>query len=379
MLHLHERGQLVDGLLVRDRLVVENELERVGGVTYLGLLIEGIARTESVRWYIDLVRRRSQVRALYNAAHRLQLLCLESPDSLDLTREAEHLISTAIDDTEKGEFVSVYEAGCEYLRAIEEGSGAGLQTGLKRWDFYTTGLQKQDLIIVGARPTMGKTSFTWDIARRVAKQGYVVAYFSAEMRRTQLAEKAISSDARLDSWLLRRNDLSSEQWSSAAHALVGLEGTPLYICDPPGLSAEHIAIRARALKRKQGRLDLVVVDYLQLLVASRRYESTNARVTHQSAQVKALAKELDCPLILCSQLSRSVEDRRPPHPRLSDLRDSGSLEQDADIVALLWKSGDADSNMLDVDIAKSRNGPTGEFKLLYLQEQNRFDNADATA
>ena len=256
----------------------------------------------------------------------------------------------------------------------------GLATGFRELDEMTSGLQPSDLIIVAARPSMGKTALCLTIAQNAAiSEKAVVGFFSLEMSKEQLVMRMMSSEAKVDASRFRRGILSREEWERLARAIGTLSDARLFIDDTPGISVLEMRAKARRLAAEQKALDLIVVDYLQLMGGSRRNENRQQEVSQISRELKGLAKELNVPVIALSQLSRAPEARNPPRPMMSDLRESGSIEQDADVVAFIYredyyKPTDENAGMAELLISKQRNGPTGTIKLAFLKEFTRFEN-----
>jgi replicative DNA helicase len=257
----------------------------------------------------------------------------------------------------------------------------GLTTGFSELDTMTSGLQQQDLIIVAARPSMGKTSFCLTLAQNAALQtGAVVGVFSLEMSKEALVMRMLCSEGRVDAHRFRNGFLSREEWGRMAGALGRLAETHIYIDDTPGISVLEMRAKARRLAAEQKRLDLIIVDYLQLMSgSSRRSESRQQEVSQISRELKGLAKELNVPLVALSQLSRAPEARTDHRPQLADLRESGAIEQDADLVAFIYREEqynrtEENAGLSELIVAKQRNGPTGTVKLTFIKEFTRFEN-----
>jgi len=395
MRDLQETGRPVDMITLAEELDRRKEVEAVGGVAYLSSLIDGVPERPSIEHYVRIVRNKSLLRGLINIA---QTAIAEAIDHSD---EAEEVINRAeqgifllaenrlgqgftdIPSIVKGSFGSLDEL---YARGQEI---TGLATHYTLLDKMTSGFQPSDLVIIAARPSMGKTALAMNIAENAAiLDGKVVGVFSLEMSKEALLMRMLASHAQVDSHKLRTGFLGKQDMQKLTHAMEGLMQARLFIDDTPGISVTEMRSKARRLKHQEGRLDVLIVDYLQLMSAvplgGKRFENRTQEVSAISRGLKAVAKELKAPVVALSQLSRAPESRGGDHrPQLSDLRESGSIEQDADVVAFIfreevYKKDDPDlEGVAELIIAKQRNGPTGLIKLAFIHASTRFENLAA--
>jgi len=395
MRDLQDTGRPVDMITLAEELDRRKEVEAVGGVAYLSSLIDGLPERPSIEHYIRIVRNKSLLRGLINIA---QLAIAEAIDHSD---EAEEVINRAeqgifqlsenrlgqgfsdIPTIIKNSFGSLDEL---YARGQEI---TGLATHYTLLDKMTAGFQPSDLIVIAARPSMGKTALAMNIAENAAVlDNKVVGVFSLEMSKEALLMRMLASHSRVDSHRLRTGFIPREDREKLTFATESLMQARLFIDDTPGISVTEMRSKARRLKQQEGHLDLVIVDYLQLMsavpIGGKRFENRTQEVSAISRGLKAVAKELKVPVVALSQLSRAPESRGGDHrPQLSDLRESGSIEQDADVVAFIfreevYKKDDPDlEGLAEVIVAKQRNGPTGVIKLAFLHSCTRFENRAA--
>jgi replicative DNA helicase len=395
MRDLQDTGRPVDMITLAEELDRRKEVEAIGGVAYISSLIDGVPDRPSIEHYVRIVRNKSLLRGLINIA---QLAIAEAIDHSD---EAEEVINRAeqgifqlsenrlgqgfsdIPSIVKGSFGSLDEL---YARGQEI---TGLATHYTMLDKMTSGFQPSDLVIIAARPSMGKTALAMNIAENAAiLDGKVVGVFSLEMSKEALLMRMLASHAQVDSHKLRTGFLGKEDMQKLTHAMEGLMQARLFIDDTPGISVTEMRSKARRLKQQEQRLDLIIVDYLQLMsavpIGGKRFENRTQEVSAISRGLKAVAKELKVPVVALSQLSRAPESRGGDHrPQLSDLRESGSIEQDADVVAFIfreevYKKDDPDlEGIAELIIAKQRNGPTGLIKLAFKHSSTRFENLAA--
>jgi replicative DNA helicase len=392
MRDLQDSGRPVDMITLAEELDRRKEVEAVGGVAYLSSLIDGLPERPSIEHYVRIVRNKSLLRGLINIA---QLAIAEAIDHSD---EAEEVINRAeqgifqlsenrlgqgftdIPTIVKNSFGSLDEL---YARGQEI---TGLATHYTQLDKMTAGFQPSDLIVIAARPSMGKTAFAMNIAENASvMDSKVVGVFSLEMSKEGLLMRMLASHSRVDSHRLRTGFIPREDREKLTFATESLMQARLFIDDTPGISVTEMRSKARRLKQQEGRLDLLIVDYLQLMsavpIGGKRFENRTQEVSAISRGLKAVAKELKVPVVALSQLSRAPESRGGDHrPQLSDLRESGSIEQDADVVAFIfreevYKKDDPDlEGLAEIIVAKQRNGPTGLIKLAFLHSCTRFEN-----
>jgi replicative DNA helicase len=385
MLELHAKANPIDLLSLSARLREKNLLEQAGGMSYLTELVHGVPSSSNAKYYAEIVQKKNIMRNLIAASeHIAELGFSEAHDLEEILDQAEKRIFQVTNLSGSHKFVELKDTLVEAWDRIDRlhktsGELRGVPTGFKDLDNKLAGFQKSDLIILAARPSMGKTSLALDIARRAATVHNVpVGIFSLEMSSQQLVDRMLSAESQVDSWKLRTGqNLSIEHdFSAIRTAMDRLSRAPIYIDDQPGNNILKMRAVARRLKSEKG-LGLIIVDYLQLMVPTQSRNSDNVvqQVTEISRSLKNLARELDVPVLALSQLSRAVE-QRGGKPRLSDLRDSGSIEQDADVVIFIHREandeGGGRKQETEILIEKHRNGPTGVAKLYFDQQKTTF-------
>ena len=394
MVALFERGAEINPILIGEELKKENALESAGGISFITNLTYGLPHTTNILHYTKVVRGKSMLRQLIKAASKITQEAIEEEDEPEIILDhAEHAIFQLADERIRQGFVHVKPIAEQLLEKVQELEGraavlTGVTTGYADLDKMTSGLQKSDLIILAARPSMGKTSLALMLAENAALHaGAVVGVFSLEMSKESLVMRMLCSQGNIDAQRFRNGFLSRLEWAQIAKSLGILADAKIYIDDTPGLSVLEMRAKARRLAAEQKKLDLLVVDYLQLMSGSaRRVESRQQEVSQISRELKALAKEMDVPVVALSQLSRAPESRSDHRPQLADLRESGALEQDADLVAFIYREEpyktpeerdampEDEKNIAEIIIAKQRNGPTGSVKLRFTPSSMRFDN-----
>lgn len=383
---LFEKGEPIDILSVSNILSEQGYLQDVGGQTYLTELINSVPNALHVKNYAETVRKKKVLRDLIEASYQIGEMGYDEAEETDsLVDEAEKCIFKIAQGTLKQKFVPVHsmlgEAFDRFDRiAKHQGTLRGVPTGFKALDNKLSGLQKSDLIILAARPSLGKTSLALDIARNAALQSKTpVGIFSLEMSTEQIIDRLISSQAHVDLWKLRTGKLGKDDITKIQQSLDILSGAPIFVNDTPALTPIQMKAMARRLQAEHG-LGLIVIDYLQLMDSGSRSTNVVQQVSEMSRGLKILARELDVPILALSQLSRAVEQRIPPIPKLSDLRESGSLEQDADVVLFIYREknnqGIFENNEAEIIIAKHRNGPVGKADLYFSQETASFGDLD---
>ena len=386
MLDLFTKNEPIDLLSLSSRLKEKGKLDSVGGSAYLTDLVNIVPSASNIKHYAEIVYRKYAMRSLIHASEFIGELGYDEAQELDqLLDKAEKKIYDVTSSPALHKFVSLRDTLSDAWERIDhlhksKDELRGIRTGFRDLDNMLAGLQKSDLIILAARPSMGKTALALDIARQSAiKHGTPVGIFSLEMSAQQLVDRMLAAEARVNSWKLRTGNLSTdEEFGRLREALDKLSSAPIFIDDQPANNILKMRSVARRLKREHG-LGLLVVDYLQLMVPtqSRSNDSMVQQVTEISRALKTLARELDVPVLAPSQLSRAVEQRRG-RPRLSDLRDSGSIEQDADVVMFIHRedkmSGDASNrpNIAEILIEKHRNGPVGKVELFFDDQKTTF-------
>ena len=387
MAEMNSRQTAIDLVTVQTELSNRGSLDGVGGIKYLMKIIRDVPTAANVQEYINIVREKSTLRKLIGAAQGIMKDCYAQNKELqDVLSNAEKSIFDIVMNRQGGEELKPISDALETAYSkIEElaklkGELAGVPTGFIDLDSMLTGLHPGELIIVGARPAMGKTSFAMNIAEHAAlNKGKTTAVFTLEMPREQIAMRMLCSDARVDMQRVRKGTLHDDDWMRLAKTLGPLSASRIYIDDTAGLSPTQLRSRCRRLMMDTGKLDLVVIDYLGLMRSDGRAESRNMEVSEISRALKAIALELKIPIVACAQLSRANKDRIDKRPVLSDLRDSGSIEQDADVVMFLhreeyYNKDTDDKNIGEVIVSKQRSGPLGTVKLAWLSEFTTFAN-----
>jgi replicative DNA helicase len=384
MVALTERGSVIDLITLSDELRRAAEFEQIGGATYIASLIDGVPRTDTIEHYAKIVKSKAMLRRLITASNQIIARAFDEEDDPDvIIDQAEQMIFQIAEDRVRQGFQYIGEVAQRRLEQIEQMAGrpemiTGVPTGFTDFDQMTSGLQRQDLVIIAARPSMGKTALALNMAQYAAKNGNTVGVFSLEMSAEQLVSRLLCSEARVDAHRLRTGYLNREEWARLADALRRLCETQVFIDDTAGAGVLEMRAKSRRLKAEHG-LDLLIIDYLQLMSGRGRIESRQQEVSQISRDLKALAKELNVPVIALSQLSRATETRSEHKPQLSDLRESGAIEQDADVVCFIFREEvysqtDENRGRAELIVAKQRNGPTGSVELAFLKEFTRFEN-----
>ena len=385
---LNQNGHPCDVVTVSEDLNKEGNLEDAGGLEYLALLTNETPGAANIVAYSKILRERSTLRALISAGNEISggAYSSDGRGSDELLDEAQRLVFEISERGSRSEsgFKSVKKILPDAMKRIEvlhesEGDITGIPTGYRNFDKYTAGLQNQDLIIIAGRPSMGKTTLAVNIAENAAIGSKIpTAIFSMEMSSEQLMFRMISSLGRVDSSHLRTGNFHDEDWLRINTAVQLMSDAPLYIDDTPAMTPIEVRARARRLKREHG-LGLIILDYIQLMHVSGSKENRATEISEISRSLKALAKELKIPIIALSQLNRAVDSRTDKRPILSDLRESGAIEQDADLIVFLFREEEYNPEtprrgIADIKIAKQRNGPTGEFLLTFIGRYTKFEN-----
>jgi replicative DNA helicase len=387
MVALNERNHPIDFVTLKEELSRAGELDSVGGPAYIASLSDGVPRATNVENYARIVKEKSTLRSLIYAASKILSNAYEADQEADLILdEAESAIFSVADDRLKAGFVAMRDLVKESFPKIEllfeqKRLITGVPTGFADMDEMTRGLQPGDLVIVAARPSMGKTSLVLNISQYVATQPeHTVGFFSLEMSKESLFLRLLTSEAQIDSHRLMSGAIGQKDYGRISHALETLSAMKLHIDDTAGIGVLEMRAKARRLKAEHG-LSLLVVDYIQLMTGRGRFENRTLELASISRSLKGLAKELHVPIVVLSQLSRAPEARADHRPQLSDLRESGALEQDADVVVLIYRDdvynkdpNNPDAGTAELILAKQRNGPTGVVRLAFLREQTRFAN-----
>ncbi|RKO67153.1 replicative DNA helicase [Desulfofundulus salinus] len=383
ILDLYQAGKPVDLISLTEELRSRGVLDRVGGVTYIASLPNHVESPLLARHHAELVREKAILRAVLSRCHHLVERIYAG--TLDGKEAMQDLQRAALELSEQDK----QNAGLQPIRPLLQGAVAGIEeryrnkgklpglsTGLADLDKFTGGLRKGDLILIAARPSMGKTSLCDQIAVEVARSGGVVALFTTEVRGTRVAEKIIIQTARLNGHAIRIGYLGENEWSGVCDASAKLSSIKLYVDDHPHPTPAHIRAQVHKLNAKHGRVDLVVVDYIGQLDPGKKVDTRVRELAEITRSLKAMAKDFNCPVIAASQLNRAVEAQGEKRPTLSDLRDSGDLEQDSDLVLLLWRPEFYNPldrpGMAEIIIAKQREGPTGSIWVAFVKEHTRF-------
>ncbi len=388
MMELFDRNEPVDLITLSNHLKEKNQIEKIGGAAYLAELVDSVPMAINARHYAEIVHGKACLRRLIEKANVITRRCFEDQGGVDeIVDFAETAIFEVSEDRGNQSYFPLSKMIENNIDALEERQGnrsliTGVPTGFTLFDHKTSGLQNSDLIIVAARPGMGKTAFALNIARNAALGPDIpVAIFSLEMSREQLSMRMLSSEARLDSTRLRSGFISQDHWLQITEAAGTLSNAPVFIDDSPTLTAMEVRAKARRLKLDKN-IGLVIIDYLQLMQGRRSAERRDLEISEISRSLKALAKELNIPVLALSQLNRMLEQRSDKRPQLSDLRESGALEQDADVVAFIYRDevynkdeNNPNRGKAEIIIAKQRNGPIGTVPLVFLGSYTRFENA----
>jgi replicative DNA helicase len=383
-LGLFARGEPVDAITVADELEERGELEAAGGRLRIHELARLVPTTANAAHYARIVREMAVLRGLIDAGAEVARLGWERPgEAADLLDRAEQIIFELSQERVSSEFTHIEELLRESFERITQLYEAGeeitgVPSGYRDLDRLTSGFQPGNLIIVAARPSMGKSALALCVAANIAvRHGLPVGLFTLEMSKSEVTQRLMCSEAKVESQRLRSGKLATDDWPRLTAACDKLAKAPIYVDDTGSMTIMGIRAKARRLKSKEPTLGLIVVDYLQLMTSDSNFESRVQEVSQISRQLKILARELDLPIIAMSQLSRAVEQRHDKRPILSDLRDSGSIEQDSDLVAFIYRDEyyndeSPDQGLAEVILAKHRNGPTGVVKLSFLQRYAKF-------
>ena len=389
MVGLSERSQPIDPVTLKDELTRSGELDEVGGPAYVASLTDGVPRSANVEYYAKIVKEKSTLRRLIQSANDVLVRAYDAEEDADnLLDEAERSIFQIAEHRLRTGFIPLSQlvnSGYELIEKLQEHKGlvTGVPTGFVDLDEMTSGLQKSDLVIVAARPSMGKTSLVLNMGLHAAiEAGKTVGIFSLEMSKEQLFMRMLTSEARVDAHRFRGGYLGEQDYDRLVAAFARLHEAKVFIDDTPSAGILEMRAKARRLKMEHG-LDMIVIDYLQLMQGRGRFENRQQELASISRSLKILAKELAVPIVALSQLSRAPESRSDHRPQLSDLRESGALEQDADVVLFIFRedmyAADGErapetEGMAELIIGKQRNGPIGTVRLAFLKQYTRFEN-----
>src|SRR5436853_1242772 len=389
MVKLAERGDAIDLVTLKEELGRSGEIDEVGGPSYIAALVDGVPRSTNVEHYARIIKEKATLRNLIFSANKILATAYAGEDEADLILDqAEHAIFAIADDKVRDGFVSLRDLAQNSLDTIEKLHArkeliTGVPTGFTDLEEMMSGLQPSDLIIVAARPSMGKTSLVLNMAQHVGtRTGRTAGMFSLEMSKEQLFLRMLTAEARIDAHRLRGGFLGERDWGKLSQALGTLSEAKIFIDDTPSIGVLEMRAKCRRLQAEHG-LHMVMIDYVQLMQGRGRFENRTLEVASISRSLKGLAKELRVPVVLLSQLSRAPESRSDHRPQLSDLRESGALEQDADVVAFIYREEmyqdksqpptDA-QGVAEIILAKQRNSPTGIVRLAFIREFTRFEN-----
>lgn len=385
MVELNLEGKPVDLITLQNRLIQKDVPPEVSSLEFARDLIAAVPTSANIKYYAQIVAEKAKLRNLIRTADEISNACYMQKDNLDdILEDTEKKIFKITQSKSADDFVPIRKVVMNALDRIEQaaknqGAVTGIPTGFIDLDYKTAGLQPSDLILIAARPSMGKTAFVLNVAENVAfKCGKSIAIFSLEMSKEQLVNRMFSLESRVDAQHLRTGNLNDAEWEALIEAAGDIGKSKLIIDDTPGISISELRSKCRKYKMEQG-LDAIMIDYLQLMTGNGHTDSRQQEISDISRSLKALARELNCPVIALSQLSRAVEQRPDHRPMLSDLRESGAIEQDADVVMFLYRDDyyNKDSEkkgIAEVIIAKQRNGPIGTVELVWMPEFTKFGN-----
>ena len=385
MLELYNEGKPVDLVTLQERLREKDVPPEFSSLEFAKDLLDAVPTSANVRHYATIVQEKSMLRKLIKVNEEIANTCyLAKERTEDILEETEKKIFDLLQYRSTGDFVPIKQVVLNALDKIEKasknkGTVTGIPTGFIDLDYKTSGFQPSDLILIAARPSMGKTAFVLNVAQNMAfKEGKTVAIFSLEMSKEQLVNRLFSLESKVDSQALRTGNLTDEDWAKLIEGAAVVGKSNLIIDDTPGISIAELRSKCRKFKLEHN-LGIIIIDYLQLMSGGKRSESRQQEISEISRSLKAVARELNVPVVALSQLSRAVEQRPDHRPMLSDLRESGAIEQDADVVMFLYRDDyynkDTDKkNIAEVIIAKQRNGPIGTVELVWLPNYTKFAN-----
>ncbi len=389
MLALYQEGKPSDLVTLQNKLRELEVPDELCSVEFISNIISSVPTSANIRYYAEIVKNKAILRRLIRVTESIANDCYQDSEEInELLDNTEKQIFDVVQNRSTADFVPIRQIALETLESIQNaaktvGAVTGISTGFYDLDARTAGLQNSDLVLIAARPSMGKTAFVLNIAETVAiKNNIPTAIFSLEMSRTQLAKRLISMNSKVDSQHIRVGNLADDEWGKITESTIFLGESPLVIDDTPGISVSLLRSKCRKLKL-ENNLGLVIIDYLQLMSASggRKNDSRQQEISEISRSLKALAREIDCPVIALSQLSRAVESREDKRPMLSDLRESGAVEQDADVVMFIYRDeyyhrDSEEKGVAEIIIGKQRNGPTCTVRLKWLPEFTKFANLE---
>lgn len=387
MVELFNEGKPVDLITLQNKLQEKELPPELSSIDFIRDLVTTVPTSANVKYYANIVKEKAVLRRLIKVTEGITNQCYLSKEKLEvILQDTEKQVFDIIQNRSSGDFVSIKDIVIKSLESIEsaaknKGSVTGISTGFYDLDYKTAGFQPSDLILIAARPSMGKTAFVLNIAEYVAlKSNVTTAIFSLEMSKDQLVKRIISMNSKVDSQAIRSGELQDEDWIKIAESARTIGNSNLIIDDTPGISISELRSKCRKFKLEQN-LGMVIIDYLQLMTGSKKAESRQQEISEISRSLKALAREINAPVVALSQLSRAVEQRPDKRPMLSDLRESGAIEQDADVVMFIYRDDyynhdSEDAGVSEIIIGKQRNGPTGTVKLAWLSQFTKFANLE---
>ncbi|BCN32834.1 replicative DNA helicase [Anaeromicropila herbilytica] len=387
MVELFNEGRPVDLVTLKNRLEEKELPEELSSMEFIRDLITAVPTSANVRYYANIVQEKAVLRRLIKVTENITNECYMNREKLEVILEqTEKQVFDVVQNKSSGDFVSIKDVVISSLESIEaaaksKGSVTGISTGFYDLDYKTAGLQPSDLILIAARPSMGKTAFVLNIAEYVAvKSNVTTAIFSLEMSKDQLVKRILAMNSKVDSQAIRSGELQDDDWIKLVESARVVGNSGLIIDDTPGISIGELRSKCRKFKLEHN-LGLVIIDYLQLMSGGKKSESRQQEISEISRSLKALAREIQAPVIALSQLSRAVEQRPDKRPMLSDLRESGAIEQDADVVMFIYRDDyynhdSEDAGVSEIIIGKQRNGPTGTVKLAWLSQFTKFANLE---
>lgn len=387
MVDLYNEDRPVDLVTLQNRLKENDSPSELVSLEYIRNLVSAVPTSANVKHYAQIVKEKSVLRRMIKTTEGIANKCYLNKDKLDdILEMAEKEIFNIVQTRGTKEFIDIKDIVLDSINSIAlvaktQGSVTGIATGFYDLDYKTAGLQKSDLILIAARPSMGKTAFVLNIAEHVAlKSDVPTVIFSLEMSKDQLAKRILAMNSKVDSQSIRTGNLKSEEWTKLMESARVIGNSNLVIDDTSGITATELRSKCRKLKLEKN-IGLVIIDYLQLMSGSKKSESRQQEISEISRSLKSLAREIDCPVIALSQLSRAVEQRPDKRPMLSDLRESGAIEQDADIVMFIYRDeyynqDTEDIGVAEIIIGKQRNGPTGTIKLAWQSQYTKFANLE---
>ena len=387
MLELFQEGKPVDLITLQSKLKEKEVPPELCSLEFISDLIRSVPTSANVKYYATIVSEKALLRRLIKVTEGITNMCYLDKEKVDVVLEqTEKDVFSIVQNRSTGDFVSIKDIVIKSLDSIEaasknKGSVTGIATGFYDLDYKMAGLQPSDLILIAARPSMGKTAFVLNIAEYVAvKSKVTTAIFSLEMSKNQLVNRILAMNSKVDSQAIRSGELGDEDWAKLMESARAVGESGLIIDDTPGISITELRSKCRKFKLEHN-LGLIIIDYLQLMTGGKKAESRQQEISEISRSLKALAREVNCPVIALSQLSRAVEQRPDKRPMLSDLRESGAIEQDADVVMFIYRDDyynhdSEDAGVSEIIIGKQRNGPTGTVKLAWLSQYTKFANLE---